>query len=133
MQMRDGLDGGVSDGAAVLSSSVFRAGLEELEIAFENILDTQKHVPKSGALHQRRQRPTMLGERRRHRLNEILDVVEPGVDDRMAQRFEPMYVESNVVVDQKDRACAQASRIRDVGEHSLDWIHMEITSAHFDD
>ncbi len=63
MEMSDGLNRGVSDTATVFSSSVFRAGLEEIEVAVENVLDTEKDLPKSSSLHQWCKRSTMLGKR----------------------------------------------------------------------
>jgi hypothetical protein len=133
MQMRDGLDGGISHAAAVIAPGVFCAGLEEREIVLENILDPQEDIPEPRALHQGRQRRTMLGQRRRHRLNEILDVIEPGIDDGLAQQREASYVERNVVIDQKDRPSAVAAGVRNVGKHPLDWKHVKVPAAHFDD
>ena len=75
----------------------------------------------------------MLGKRRRHRLHEILDIVEPGVDNRLAQLREAADVERDVVVDQKDGPGAAASRIGDVGDHALDGIDVKVAAAHLDD
>src|SRR6186713_337096 len=50
-------------------------------------------LTKSSALHQRRERLAMLGKRRRHRLHEIFDIVEPGADNGLAQLREAADVE----------------------------------------
>jgi hypothetical protein len=133
MQVCNRFYGGIPHTAAMISSSVLRAGLQEVEIVFENIFDTEEDIPKPCAFHQGCQRCAMLGERGGHCLDEILDIVEPGVDDRRAQGFKPMYVERDVVVDQEDCACAVAPRVRNVGEHPIDRKYMKVAAAHFDD
>ena len=44
---------------------------------------------KPASPHQRRQLVAVRGDRRRHPLHHVVDIVEPGVDDRLAQRLEP--------------------------------------------
>ena len=75
--------------AAVLALRVLRPRLQKREVVVEDVLDAEEHVAESGAPHQRRQR-------RRHAdaigeviaLDDVVDVVEAGVDDRPAQRLE---------------------------------------------
>ena len=74
----------------------------------------EEHVAEPGALHQRRERLAVIGNRRGHPLHEIVDVVQPGVDDRLAQRLEAMDVERDVVVDDEEHARAAGARIADV-------------------
>src|SRR5687768_12300792 len=125
MEVLNRLDGGVTcDGVA--SPRIFRSRLEEIEVALENILDAEEVIPESGALHQGCQRLAMLRKRRRHPLYEVLDVVEAGVDNRLAQQSEAAYVERDVVVDQEDGPGAVASRIGDVGDYALDRIDVKI-------
>ena len=54
----------------------------------------------------------MRGDRRGHRLHDVVDVVEPGVDDRLAQRLEPRDVERDVVVDEEDRRARRVAARR---------------------
>ena len=112
---------------------VFRSRLQEIEIAFEDVLDPEKDVAESGALHQRRKRRPVLRKRRSHRLHDILDVVEPAIDDGLAEQLEAAYVERDVVVDEEDGPCAAASRIDDVGNHPLDRVDVKVAAAHLDD
>ena len=58
----------------------------------------------------------MRRDRRRHPLHDVIDVVQAGLDDRAAQRFEPRDVDRNVVVDEEDDARAAAPRVADVVE-----------------
>ena len=99
------------DGPAVFAPRVLGARLEEREIVVEHVLDAEEHVAESGAAHQRRQRRAVLGERRGHRLDDVVDVVQAAVDDRLAERLEAADVERDVVVDEEDRLRAAAPRV----------------------
>ena len=50
----------------------------------------------------------MLRDRRRHPLHEVVEIVQAGLDDRVAQRLEARDVEGDVVVDQEDRLARRA-------------------------
>ena len=58
--------------------------LQECKILIDDILDTQEHVAESGAPHQRGQVIARGRDGGRHALNDVVDVGEPGVDDRLA-------------------------------------------------
>ena len=58
---------------------------------------------------------------------------KPAVDDGAAERLEPVDVERDVVVDEEDRLGAVRARVRDVGQHALDRVGMEVAAAHLDD
>ena len=59
--------------------------------------------------------------------------VQPGVDDRLAQRLEARDVQRDVVVDEKDRARAAPPGIGDVRHHALDRPRVKVAAAHLDD
>jgi hypothetical protein len=44
MQIVDGLDGGVTGASAILAQAVLRAGLQECEMAFNDVLNPKKDV-----------------------------------------------------------------------------------------
>ena len=75
----------------------------------QHVLDAEEHVAEPGAPHQRRERGAVLGERRRHRLDDVVGVVEAALDDRLAQPLEPPHVERDVVVHQEDGPGAVSS------------------------
>src|SRR5688572_2134430 len=59
--------------------------------------------------------------------------MQAGADDRLTQRLEPLDVERNVVVDEKDAARASGVRVGDVLDHALDREAMKVAAAHLDD
>ncbi len=75
----------------------------------------------------------MVGDRRRHRLHHVLDVVEARLDDRVAQRLEAAHVERDVVVHDEHRAGPVLARVADVGDHPLEPAAVEVAAAHRDD
>ena len=76
--------------AALLVLRVLGRRLEEAEVVLEHVLDPEEHVAEAGLTHQRRQRRAVVGDRRRRRLDRVLELVQPGVDDRLAQRREAL-------------------------------------------
>ena len=80
----------------------------------------EEHVAEPRPAHQRRQRLAVVGDRRGHRLHDVVDVVEAGVDDGAAQRLEARDVQRDVVVDDEDGPRAARARVGDVREHALD-------------
>src|SRR5258705_362662 len=77
-------------------------------------------LAKSSALHEAGELVAVLGDRRRHRLGDVVDVGKAGGDNRAAQFLETRHVERDVVVDQEDRARASLLRIGNVVEHARD-------------
>ena len=75
----------------------------------------------------------MRGNRRRHRLHEVVDVVHAGCRNRPAQPLEPLHVQRDVVVNDEDRARAARSRVSDVRQHPLVAEGVEVPAAHLDD
>src|SRR5581483_12501804 len=98
----DRAHGGIADLLSIVPQDVFRAGAQKLEIVFENVLDSQKDILESRLAHQRRNRLTMISNRRRHSLDDVLDIVQAGSNDGFAQLFEAVDVERDVVIDEKD-------------------------------
>ena len=94
---------------------VLRLRPQERQVLVQHVLDPEEHVPKSGAPHRRRQSSpadAIAG----HPLDDVVDVVEAGGDDGIAQRLEPRDVQRDVVVDDEDRARAArlASRMSSI-------------------
>ena len=117
----------------MLPASVLGTRLEEREVLLDHVLDAQEDVAEPGLLHQRHQRFAVRGERRSHALDDVVEIVQPSVDDAAAQRFEARDVDGDVVVDEEDDARAAAPRISDVLEHAREWEAVEVASPHFDD
>ncbi len=133
MQVLDRLDRGVAERLPALTPGVLGSRLQERQIVVEDVFDSQEHVAKTRAPHQRRQRGAMLRDRRRHALDGVIHVVETAVDDCLAQRFETADVERDVVVDEENGARAPATGVGDVGQHALDAVDVKIPPAHLDD
>ena len=123
----------VAGAASALARRVLRARLQEVEIVVEDVLDAEKHVAEPCLAHQRRQLLTVRGDRRRHPLHHVVDVVEAGVDNRLAQRREAVHVECDVVVDDEEDARAAAPRIGDVLDDPRHREAVEVAAAHLDD
>ena len=52
-------------------------------------------------------------------MDEVVQGVEPGVDDGVAEHFEAADVQRDVVIDEEDRSGAVALRIADVGDDAV--------------
>src|SRR5439155_10456882 len=108
-------------------------GLEELQIVFEDVLNPEKDVAKPRLAHKRRKRIAMIRYRRRHCLHGVVDIVETRVDDRLAQRFEALHVQDNVVIHDKDRSCAAIVRVSNISDYAIERVSEEVPPAHLDD
>ena len=75
-------------------NSFLAAAFRNCEIILQNVLDAEKDVAEAGLAHQRRQRLAVHGDRRGHRLHGVVDVVQAGIDDGVAQRLEAADVEA---------------------------------------
>ena len=109
MERVDGRNRGVADPAPAFALGVLGRRAQEREILVEDVLDAEEDVAEAGAAHERRERGAVARDRRGHRLDDVVDVVQAGVDDRAAQCFEARDVERDVVVDEKDGARAAAA------------------------
>src|SRR5579862_3969026 len=112
---------------------IFRGGAQEMEIALQYVFDPQKNITESGLAHQGSKCFAMGGNGRGHGLNKVVQLVEPSVDDGVAERLETMYVERDVVVHQKNRASAVVSRVTDIRQDSVELVGVKVATAHFDD
>jgi hypothetical protein len=104
-----------------------------VKVRFEDVFDPEEHVPKARPSHQRRQRRAVSGDRRRHRLNAVLQVIEARIEDRPAQRFEATDVERDVIVDQENRFRSVSARVANVGQDSIEVVGVKVSTAHLDD
>src|SRR5262245_62744012 len=100
----------------MLTRGVLRRGAQESKIVFEDVLDPEKHVAETGGAHGARQRLAGRRNRGRHPLHDVVDVVQTGAGDRLAQRLETRRVESDVVVDEENRPAAATAGSGELGE-----------------
>ena len=117
----------------VFALLVLRGGPEELQVALEHVLDAEEHVAEPGRLHERGQPVPVVGDRRGHALNEVVDVLQAAIDDAAADRLEATHVDRDVVVHDEDRARPPGARVPDVVEHAVDGPGVEVAAAHLDD
>ena len=75
----------------------------------------------------------MVGNRRSHGLNSVVDFVQTCVDDGPTQRLKALHVECDVVVHNKDGARPMGAGIADICEDSIKRVSVKIASAHFND
>src|SRR5258707_14898938 len=104
---------------STVALSVFRGGAQDLEIAIQYVFDSQKNVTESRLAHQGSKCLAMGGNGRGHGLDKVVQLVQPSVDDGMAERLETMYVERDVVVHQENGARAVVSRVSDVSQDAV--------------
>ena len=107
--------------------------MQKAKIRFDNVFDAQKHVTETGLAHQRRKRLAVICDRRGHRLDRVIDRVQAGLDDRVAQPLEAFDVQREVVVDDEDAAGSVVACVADVGEHAVERKLIEVSPAHLDD
>src|ERR1700737_1932290 len=118
---------------STVSLRVFRGGAQELEIAVQYVFDPQKNVTESRLAHQGSKCFAMGGNGRGHGLDKVVQLVQPNVDDGMAESLETMHVERNVVVHQENGTGAVVSRVSDVSQDAFESVGVKVASAHFDD
>src|SRR5215469_4082753 len=131
--MVDGLERRIAGGLALLARAILGAGAEELQIVFEDVLDAQKYVLEAGLTHQRSQGFPVIGDGRGHPLDEVLQVVQPGLDDRPAERLKTVDVEGDVVIDHEKCLGSVLAGVADVGQDPVERIGMEVAPTHSDD
>ena len=96
--------------AAAFALGVLRARLEEREVLVEDVLDAEEHVAEPGRAHAARQLVAARGDRARHALDDVVDVVQARGDDRRRTgALKRADVQRDVVVDDEDR---RARRVR---------------------
>src|SRR5688572_32274269 len=103
MEKLDGPFGCIADGAPSLAVRVLGRRLEERQILRDDVLDTEKHIPKTSRPHGAAEIVTPAGECAGHPLHDVVDVMETGLDDRVTQLAKSTDVQRDVVVDEKDR------------------------------
>src|SRR5215467_6250945 len=130
--MLDSLNRSIAGAMSILAPGVLRAGLEELQVILDDVLDAEEDVAKPGLTHQRSERVAMVCNGRGHRLDGVIYVIEPGIDYRPAEAFEPPDIEGNIVVDDKDRSRSVIMGIPDIGYHPVERIGMKIPASHLD-
>jgi hypothetical protein len=69
----------------------------------------------------------MVGDGRGRGLNGVFEVVQPGVDDRLAERLEPLHVERDIVVHNEQRPGAAVPRVANVRRDPLEGVGVEIS------
>src|SRR5262245_30194985 len=74
----------------------------------------------------------MVSDGRGHRLNGVFEVVEPGIDDRSAERLEPPHVKRDVVVHDEERPGTTVPRVANVRQDPIEGVDVEVASAHLD-
>src|SRR5208282_1102901 len=68
-----------------------------------------------------------------HGLHEVIQLVQPGGDDGLAQRLEAPHVQRYVIVDQENRSSAVIAGIANVRQHAVERVSKEVAAAHLDD
>ena len=76
---------------------------------------------------------TVVGDRRRHGLYEVVDSLKSGGHDGLAQSLETPHIQHDVVIHQKNSAGAVIASIANVVQNAVERISEEIPSAHLDD
>ena len=102
---------------------------EELEVLFAGVLDSEEDAVESCSCHLLDQAPAGSDAPCRG-LDFVLDVVEPGFDYGITERFHPLHVEGYVVVWKEHRFCAVSFCISDVFENAIEWILSKGFSVH---
>src|SRR6185503_20856596 len=105
----------------------------ELQIVFKNVFDSQKHVAESHLAHERRKRVAVIRNRRSHRLNRVINLVQPRVYDCLTERFKTFDVERDVIVNYEDRSRAVIRGVLYVCDDAIKSVCVKITPAHLDD
>ena len=105
---------------------------EEPQVFFKDVLDAEEDVAEAGLPHQPGQPLAVAGDGRGRRLNGVFELVQPGVDDRAAERLEPPHIKRDVVVHDEERSGATVPRVADVRQDPLEGVGVEVASAHLD-
>jgi len=84
------------------------SALRNRRVLFKDVLDAEEDVAEADLPHQSGEPLAVVGDSRGHRLNGVFEVVQPGVDNRPAERLEPPHVERDVVVHDEERPGAMS-------------------------
>jgi hypothetical protein len=103
--------------------------MQEFEVALQHVFYSQENIAKPCAVHKRSQSLSMICYWRGHSLNEVVQGIEPGVDDGMAKPFKSADIQRNVIVYEEDRSGTMHLASR----NAVKRISVKITTAHFDD
>jgi hypothetical protein len=109
MQMVDSFKRRIPRLPPVLALTVLGFGSEEPQVLFKDVLDAEEDVAEAGLPHQPGEPLAAVGDGRGHRLDGVLEVVQPGVNNRPAERLEPPHVKRDVVVHDDERPGAMVS------------------------
>ena len=109
------------------------SGYDVEEMGLGLLIAAAASVSASGWILFVRERRAAGGDRRRHALDQIVNAIQAGVDDGVAELFEPIDVKRDVVVDEEDAARAARVGVGDVLDHARDREAMEVAAAHLDD
>ena len=69
---------------------VLRTGAEKAQVGVEHVLDPEEHVAEAGGAHLAGEIVASGEHRRRHALDDEVDVVQAGIRDPPAQRAEAL-------------------------------------------
>src|ERR1700729_1153120 len=122
VQVVDGFEGGVSGVLAVRTLRVLGGGPEEFKIALQDVFDAEEDIAESGPSHQRRESFAVVRNRRRHGLYKVIEFVQPGGNNGLAQGLESMHIQRNVVVDEEDGSSAVVARVANVVQHAIERV-----------
>src|SRR5690349_9193719 len=120
MDVFDGLHCGVPNVLTFCAHNVLGTGPQELKVFFKDVLNSQEHILESRFSHQRSKCFTVVRDGRSHPLNDIFDVVQTSSDNGLAQLFETMNIQRDVVIDQEDGLCAMLASVANIREHSIE-------------
>src|SRR5713101_3487664 len=118
---------------SIVALRVLLGGAQELEITFQDVFDSQKNVAESRPAHEWCECLTIRGNGGSHGLDKVVQLVQPSLDDGMAELFETTHVERNVVVHQENGTGAVVSGVSDVSQDAFESVGVKVAAAHFND
>src|SRR5262249_9464580 len=132
MEIVNGTQSGITADATSVTRSVLGGSTQELQIVFQNILNSQENPAESAAAHQRRQSLTMGRDGGSHALHNVVEIVQAVVDDGLAETLEAADIESDVVINHEDAARSMGASITNVIQDSFEGVGMKVAAPHFD-
>src|SRR6266850_2796783 len=75
----------------------------------------------------------MIRNRRSHSLHDVIHRVQPGIDNCFAKGFQSRHIQSDVVIDDKNRSSAMIAGVADVRQYAIEGVRVKIPTTHFDD
>src|SRR5262245_38332711 len=74
----------------------------------------------------------MIGNGRSHCLDGVVDGIQPGVGDGLAQRFKTGHVQGDVVINDENGAGSVLASVADIGKHAIEGKRVKVPAAHLD-